>query len=625
MPSEEMHHGAQESARTEKPEFIVPDHVKGHIRETIKYPEHPAERSDTFNSPGVQPENPYNAFAPTVEALQAKVVEYENRITQLEALLSESGVRELADHQPRRVRHENGVTEQAVAYKDGDETTYEWEDAKKKLPIDDVTAGWNEFDRQRDAGMFNSIEPGTRVGDIPEQAEAETTVTTDVVETTEEQPVVEAALVAEQTEEEPHEEVKKGLELTTNAELISLEGRLERAVEDYAKLTAKNRGSHFGHFLHDSKLTKFGPLKWLADKANGFADKKITASREEYEQAITALQVAIGSALNEQYGEGEETAKAWTEKANKAAIDADLKLEMQILKERMETSKKTDAFVNWWVSHDSLGWKFAKAGMVAGAALPIGLVAGLGGAPILGLAAAGAGGVTLGNFINKRRANAVNRGDVLSRTDAQAKSQEDTVLKAQNYAAQEKASVEKGGVISASELTRLTEQRTAKEKADNRKRTAAITGAALVGAGIGTGIGSGIRSAIDGATAGVEAGGQDTGQSTSGGETATEQPPAPENPPIQGNEFTVQDGGSYTQELMDFANANGHALTPDQSWQLHQDLMNQFGGDYIDINGAGNDVYVEGGDFRLAEPGAGQWADGVGQYIQQWMTTRGLW
>ena len=680
MPAEEMHHGAQDSGRPDserlngdsplgaKPETPYDKYVLGGEREAAR----------------VSPETQQAAteqLVVVVEALQAKNLEYENRITELEAALRRH-TWEREEVQPRRVRHKDGVTEQLVKYKNDKHNTY-WEPVDQKSEVDEITAGWNEFSRERDAGMFDHLGTGVRAEDAPTDSAAESsgeadepvaTTTTpaeseapaevtaeaessseeaeasDAAETqreaseaseqtetegeaepaaeASEQPTEESESTEETAEEESQEEAEKGLELKTSPELISLEARLERAVEDYAKLTAKNRGSHFGHFLQDSKvLAKFPPLKWLADKTNSFVDKKITASREEYEKAITDLQVAIGNALIEQHGESEEVVKAWTEKANKAAIDADLKLELKILAERMGQSKKTNNFINWWVSHNSLGAKFAKAGIVVGAALPIGIVAGLGGAPVLGLAVAGAGGAALGNYINKRRANAVDKADALGRTDAQLNSQEDMALKARNYAAQDEASISNGGVISASELTKLTEERTAQEKAQNRKRTGAITGAALAGAGVGTGIGTGIRAGIDGAVAGAEAGGADAAngaEGADGGENGGEGEDV-ETPAIQGNEFTVENGGSYTQELMDFAQANGHSLTPDQSYQLYTDLKNQFGGDFIDINGAGNDVYNEAGDFRLMEPGAANWADGVSEYIQQWMTSRGLW
>ena len=50
---------------------------------------------------------------------------------------------------------------------------------------------------------------------------------------------------------------------------------------------------------------------------------------------------------------------------------------------------------------------------------------------------------------------------------------------------------------------------------------------------------------------------------------------------VEGHNFYVQDGSGYSQELIDFANANGQTLTPDQSMELHQHLVDKFGPDYI--------------------------------------------
>lgn len=88
---------------------------------------------------------------------------------------------------------------------------------------------------------------------------------------------------------------------------------------------------------------------------------------------------------------------------------------------------------------------------------------------------------------------------------------------------------------------------------------------------------------------------------------------------------TIEHGHGYTHELIDLAEANGQHLTPEQAFELHKDLVDQFGQDYIDINGAGNDIYHQYGDIRLSESGAGRWEDGVPEFTAKWMDERGLW
>lgn len=91
--------------------------------------------------------------------------------------------------------------------------------------------------------------------------------------------------------------------------------------------------------------------------------------------------------------------------------------------------------------------------------------------------------------------------------------------------------------------------------------------------------------------------------------------------------FEVESGHGLTHELIDFANANGKDLSPEDSYELHQHLINVFGEDYINNidNSSLADIYHEAGDVRLTAPGSAQWETGVTEEIQNWMTQRGLW
>lgn len=112
-------------------------------------------------------------------------------------------------------------------------------------------------------------------------------------------------------------------------------------------------------------------------------------------------------------------------------------------------------------------------------------------------------------------------------------------------------------------------------------------------------------------------------------ETPTSPEPKPEPTPqeefISGQEFVVEPGNGYTHELMDFASVNGKNLSPEQAFDLHNHLVGQFGADYIDIGGPSGDIYTDMGDYRLTQPGAARWADGVVEEAKRWMTGQGLW
>jgi hypothetical protein len=92
------------------------------------------------------------------------------------------------------------------------------------------------------------------------------------------------------------------------------------------------------------------------------------------------------------------------------------------------------------------------------------------------------------------------------------------------------------------------------------------------------------------------------------------------------NVVTIEAGHGYTHELMDFASANGQHLSPEQAYQLHLALVDHFGSDYINIDGAGgHDIYFDHGDARLTQPGLAHWQNGVPEFTQNWMNNHGLW
>lgn len=650
MPAEEMHHGAQDSARSEAPKYGAVGTRQGNeevktydigsnpnkldvasasSQEVYDYA-YPDKGVETQRSSQETHVAVTEALTEDVDALKTKLAEYENRIAQLEALLGGSSLQRTED-QPRRVRGEGGDKEQLVKYKDvSGKVEYKWEKAEPKAAQDEVEAGWDTFTREREAGMFNDVEPGQRaeddaespvssVADNQEAGETSADAAEESLDTLEGgEQGAEAPSAADTPEEASEEEAaeeeapedegaEKPAELTKTAEIAKLEGLVDAAISQYAELTAKARGSYNGHFLHNSKFwAKIPGLKWVAEKANAAADKDLIKSREEYETQLGALQAEIAKATREQFEQ--ESDERSIQEANAIAIASDVKLEMAIMEKRMNNDPKANRFMNWWVTHDGLGMKVLKYG-VPGAI--IGGVTAVAGAPLLlGVAVAGTGAGIMAHLTNRRRANSVAGEDGVAY--AETNMQQDGTRKA----ALRDELAAKGEFVTAQDLTSITEERTGREKTKNRTNLAGSVAMAAGGAKL-AGIGVDMLTP-DANAAAPEVQVEDQPE-------AEPEPAAPEAPQIQGNEFTVESGSSYTKELMDFAGANGHSLTPDQSWQLHSDLMQQFGQDYIDINGSGGDTYVDGGDVRLTEPGAARWNDGVGQYIQQWMASRGLW
>ena len=297
--------------------------------------------------------------------------------------------------------------------------------------------------------------------------------------------------------------------------------------------------------------------------------------------------------------------------------EADFQLKVAAL--QMESSGATNKFINWWVQQEGLGGKgrIKKALVIAAGGVAAGLIAGGLAVPIAGIAAGIAAGAGTGLYVTKKRASGIaEKGGTNSLAEAQG---QDDIIRKSQYA---KEQLENGNAVSIDDLTKITEERTATEKERNLRRVKAAASVAGLGATGGAAAGGAIREAVLNAFS-AEAPAPEVVEPTP--EAPAPTPEAPVAPELQGLNFDVQSGSGYTQELMEFAQANGHALTPDQSWQLHQDLMNQFGQDYININGGGNDIYVDGNDVRLTAPGSATWNDGVGQFVQQWMTDRSLW
>ena len=90
---------------------------------------------------------------------------------------------------------------------------------------------------------------------------------------------------------------------------------------------------------------------------------------------------------------------------------------------------------------------------------------------------------------------------------------------------------------------------------------------------------------------------------------------------LQGT-FTVEAGHGYTHELMETVEAAyGVKLTPEEAWELHQELVRTSGKDYIDLlDHKGADTYDMGGskyNVGLAAGGQAEWDAEALEHIDQ--------
>ncbi|MDO4684299.1 MAG: hypothetical protein Q4B06_01160 [Candidatus Saccharibacteria bacterium] len=405
---------------------------------------------------------------------------------------------------------------------------------------------------------------------------------------------------------------------------------LGEARSSYAAAVAKERNATWKRLaMSDSALTnrllrKIPGMSKLFDTINNKTSAKQFELRDEYEAAVEVAIADLETQL-EQAGYSEMVRNSTVVRT---LLDNDFLLEAGIRDARMEQSKPTNKFVNWWVNQKGVSGKLKKAGIVVGTGVAIGLTGGLAvgtvAAGSYAFAAAGAGaGAAIANHVTKRRANAeVRLGD--GRTMAMADMQAKQDIEAKQSAIQqgEYRDAETGEVNYAL-VNEQTEQRTNDEVLGNRRRMKIASALGATAAGLGFNGGAMLREQVGSFMTDTPA--QEVKASV---QPPAETTPTPEAEPVQaleGQNFTVEYGSGYTNELTQFAQANGQNLSPEQSVELHNYLVDTFGQDYINIDAAPTDTYMYGSDVRLSNPGGASWENGVPEAIQEWMQSRGLW
>lgn len=437
---------------------------------------------------------------------------------------------------------------------------------------------------------------------------------------------------------------------TSINELIEIENELNEAKNEYARLTAKDRKSYIRSGRVARFLAKIPGLRRFAEKRDQSIETE--EAKERYDAASKALiEWELKSLESAGYDED-----AKRQEIINVLVDRDLEFENEVVEQRMQQSKKTNKFVNFWERSRGITKIISAggAGFITGAVFKTAQSIPHVGGYFPGLVVKGAGaaaGAWMAGHVRKRRANAEIKdanGNLV--TLAEAQSNEDfnnkkTII--ENIV--NSADISKGSdSIDVGRISHATEQRTKSEVRGNKLRLATTAIKGFAGASVGEYIVGHAQSMMAGADTNAHhivgntndaamnnshstAPSAESAPTTSAAEptdtlSATEPMHSPDTTGmVEGHNFYVQDGSGYSQELIDFANANGQTLTPDQSMELHQHLVDKFGPDYINIDGVTTDTYLDGNDIRLSAPGNASWENGVPDAVREWMMNNGLW
>lgn len=437
---------------------------------------------------------------------------------------------------------------------------------------------------------------------------------------------------------------------TSVNELIEIENELNEAKNEYAMLTAKDRKSYIRSGRVARFLAKIPGLRRFTEKRNQSIETE--EAKERYDAASKALiEWELKSLENAGYDED-----AKRQEIINVLVDRDLEFENEVVEQRMQQSKKTNKFVNFWARSRG-ATKIISAGgvgFITGAVLKTAQSIPYVGGYFPGLVVKGAGaaaGAWMAGHVRKRRANAevkdANGNLVTLAKDQSNKDLNDKKIIIENIV--NSADISKGSdSIDVGRISHATEQRTKSEVRRNNLRLAALATKGFLGASAGEYIVGHAQSMMAGADTNAHhvvgntndaamnnshstAPSAESAPTTSVAEpTDTLSAAEPIHSPdatgmVEGHNFYVQDGSGYSQELIDFANANGQTLTPDQSMELHQHLVDKFGPDYINIDGVTTDTYLDGNDIRLSAPGNASWENGVPDAVREWMMNNGLW
>ena len=358
-----------------------------------------------------------------------------------------------------------------------------------------------------------------------------------------------------------------------------MEDELEEAKNEYAMLTAKDRKSYIRSGRVARFLAKIPGLRRFAEKRDQSIETE--EAKERYDAASKALiEWELKSLESAGYDED-----AKRQEIINVLVDRDLEFENEVVEQRMQQSKKTNKFINSWVRPGGMTkiLSVGGVGFITGATIKAFHGASLFSLP--GIATKGAGAVTGGliaGYVRKRRANAeVEDANGNLVTLAKAQSNEDLNDKKiiiENIV--NSADISKGSdSIDVGRISHATEQRTKNEVGGNIKRLAKTAFLGASAASLGEVVTGGVKSMMAGADTNAHhvvgntndaamnnshstAPSAESAPTTSAAEpTDTLSAAEPMHSPdttgmVEGHNFYVQDGSGYSQELIDFANAN---------------------------------------------------------------------
>ncbi len=517
----------------EKSALILPDanRARGNIRETIQFGDMKGDTPpNKYNSPGVDPENPYNYFYNS-DATPKKAGQPSSPDGEARFAVSSDGTVEDGDREPG-----------AEGSPDGKVETHEGVLVEVVKGLDDVnnkvTKVIAQFEAQAKvvgdlqrviAEKFHPDQPtlpGKEV-ELRQPAAGPDILSDDIGElkVIKKPAPLEIEEAPQDGDDEPAPEDK-----TPAPRTVELPPELVQAVEKarsaYAQETAKKRNSFLGKYLADSRyLAKVPFLKTIADKLNESADRPLTEAKLDYEKCVRDFIDEYTAQSNELV---DEETRASDEFRTQLRLNRQLLLHEHIHELSSETARyreqfsgKAGAFTQWWVNRTSVKGKLAKAGVVGGTGVLLGGAVGVVGLGSLGAVAGATAGLAMGYQVTKRRANAVNEAG-------------HTLAEQQHQEFMKDVDKVRDDVDDVGSLTGLFEQGTAKEVKGNRNRLKTATGTAAAGGGLGGMVGNALRPTADALQPPTtnRTVGQPTGPKADF-DIPTQSPPAEITPPVE--------------------------------------------------------------------------------------------
>ena len=274
---------------------------------------------------------------------------------------------------------------------------------------------------------------------------------------------------------------------TSINELIEIENELNEAKNEYARLTAKDRKSYIRSGRVARFLAKIPGLRRFAEKRDQSIETE--EAKERYDAASKALiEWELKSLESAGYDED-----AKRQEIINVLVDRDLEFENEVVEQRMQQSKKTNKFVNFWERSRGITKIISAggAGFITGAVLKTAQSMPYVGGYFPGLVVKGAGAVAgawMADHVRKRRANAevkdANGNLVTLAKDQSNKDLNDKKIIIENIV--NSADISKGSdSIDVGRISHATEQRTKSEVRGNKLRLATTAIKGFAGASVG--------------------------------------------------------------------------------------------------------------------------------------------